>query len=122
MFAISVRVRPWSARSSPRSVGRVTVISPSACSIFIRWGTTCESSPSGPFTWTRPGEIATLTDVGSSMGRLPILLIALPDEGDHFAADALLGSLAARDQAGRRGQDRGAETAENARQAILARI
>ena len=24
------------------------------------------------------------------MGRLPILLIALPDEGDHFAADALL--------------------------------
>ena len=72
MFAISVRVSPCSARSGPRSVGRVTRISPSACSIFIRCGTACESSPSGPFTWTRPGESATETVAGSSMGCLPI--------------------------------------------------
>src|SRR6188508_3406944 len=122
MFAISVLVSPCSARSSPRSVGRVTVSSPSPCSIFIRCGTTCESSPSGPLTCTRPGEIATLTVLGSSMGRLPILLMPLPDERDHFAANALLGSLAARDQAGRGGQDRGAEPAEDARQTVLARV
>jgi hypothetical protein len=50
MFAMSVRVRPCSARSWPRSVGRVTVISVSDFSICIRAGTSCESSPSGPFT------------------------------------------------------------------------
>src|SRR5688500_20273244 len=109
MFAIRVRVSPCSARSSPRSVGRVTSSSPSACSIFVRCGTTCESSPSGPFTWTRPAEIATLTVLGSSMGRLPILLIALPDEGDDLAADAALGGLAAGDQPARGGQDRRTE-------------
>src|SRR5215207_8523012 len=122
MFAISVRVSPCSARSSPRSVGRVTTSSPSACSTFIRWGTTCESSPSGPLTWTRPGEIATLTVLGSSMGRLPIRLIGLPDEGDDLAADAALRGLAAGDQPGRSGQDRRPEPAEHARQAVLARV
>jgi hypothetical protein len=50
MFAINVRVRPCSARSSPRSVGRVTTISASFFAICIRAGTVWESSPSGPFT------------------------------------------------------------------------
>src|SRR5687768_15819501 len=122
MFAISDRVRPCSARSSPRSVGRVTVISPSPCSICMRCGTVCESSPSGPFTCTRPAEIATDTVLGTSMGLRPIRLMRLPDEGDHFAADAALRGLAAGDQPGRGGQDRGAETAEDARQAVLARV
>src|SRR5688500_6221175 len=120
MFAISVRVSPCSARSGPRSVGRLTRISPSACSIFIRCGTDCESSPSGPFTCTRPGESATETVDGSSMGCLPIRLIALPDEGDDLAADAALRGLAARDEAGRGGQDGHAETTEDAGQPVLA--
>src|SRR5215207_2506235 len=122
MFAISVRVRPWSARSSPRSVGRVTRISPSPCSTFIRPGTTCESSPSGPFTCTRPGEIATLTEVGSSIGRFPIRLMALPDEANDLAADALALGGAARDEPLRGGHDGGLHAAEHARQAILASV
>ncbi len=77
MFAISVRVSPWSARSSPRSVGRVTRIVPSSCAISIREGTTCASSPFGPDTVTRPGSTDTVTPAGTSMGLLPIRLIRL---------------------------------------------
>src|SRR4029453_17137120 len=121
MFAISVRVRPCSARSSPRSVGRVTVIVPSDCSTFIRVGTCWESSPRGPLTITRPGEIETFTPVGNSMGCLPIRLIAvsLPDEAQDFAADSFLFCRAGRDKAVRRGHDRHTHPAEDARQAIL---
>src|SRR6185295_16506851 len=106
-------------RSSPRSVGRSTTISPSRCSIFIRVGTCCESSPSGPFTWTRPAEIATLTEVGSSIGFFPIRLIALPDEAHDFAADSFLFRRAAGDEPLRRGHDRGAHPSEHPRKTIL---
>src|SRR4051812_29893927 len=119
MFATSVRVRPCSARSSPRSVGRVTTTSPSRCSIFIRAGTCCCSVPSGPATATRAGSIVTVTPSGSGMGALPILLIALPDEGHHFAADAALLRGAARDETGRGREDRDAHPAEHARKAVL---
>src|SRR5437016_3719548 len=123
MFAISVRVRPWSARSSPRSVGRVTVITPSDWSTFMRAGTSCVNSPSGPFTITRPGDSDTLTLAGSSMGCLPIRLIrSLPDEAHDFAADSFLFRGARGDQAGRSRQDRHAHPAEHARQAVLAGI
>src|SRR6476469_6344658 len=122
MFAISVRVKPCSARSSPRSVGLATVIVPSACSIFIRAGTCCASSPIGPLTITRPGEIETFTPVGSSIGCLPIRLIPLPDEANDFAADSFLFRGARGDQAGRRGQNRHTHSAEHARQAVLARV
>jgi len=60
--------------ASERQIMR-TVIVPSACSIFIRAGTCCVSSPSGPLTITRPGESETLTPVGNSIGCLPIRLI-----------------------------------------------
>src|SRR5215210_338075 len=149
MFAISVRVSPCNARSSPRSVGRVTVISPSDCSIFIRAGTCCDSSPRGPLTITRPGRSETLTPLGSSMGFLPIRLMTFrsakalavvlptyrfypnssdfrlrksPDEAQDFAADSLLLRGSARDESARRGQDRHAHPAEHARQAVLARV
>ena len=75
MFATSVRVRPCSERSSPRSVGRVTVTTPSASSIFIRVGTCCCSEPSGPATATRAGSIVTVTPSGIVMGAFPILLM-----------------------------------------------
>src|SRR5262245_32136661 len=122
MFAISVRVSPCSARSSPRSVGRRTTIEPSSCSICIRCGTTWVSSPSGPLTWTRPGEMATLTVAGISMGCLPMRLMTSPDEADDLAADPALLCVAGGHEAARGGQDRGAEAAEHARQAVLARV
>src|SRR5437868_11585938 len=122
MFAISDRVRPWSERSGPRSLGRVTTIASSVFSIFIRSGTCLLSSPPGPFTWTRPGEIATATSEGSGMGCFPILDIRSPDEADHFTADALLLGGAARDHAARGGHDRDAHAAEDARQPVLARV
>src|SRR6266550_1445184 len=119
MFATSVRVRPCSARSSPRSVGRVTTTSPSRCSIFIRAGTCCCSVPSGPATATRAGSIVTVTPSGTVMGALPILLIPSPDEGHHFAADAALLRGAARDETGRGREDRDAHPAEHARKTVL---
>src|SRR3954452_22304933 len=119
MFATSVRVRPCNARSSPRSVGRFTVTTPSACSIFIRAGTCCCSVPSGPATATRAGSIVTVTPSGTWMGALPILLIPLPDEGHHFAADAALLRGAARDETGRGREDRDAHPAEHARKTVF---
>src|SRR5438067_1588797 len=122
MFAISVRVSPCRERSSPRSVGRVTTIVSSDFSIVIRSGTVCDSSPSGPLTWTRPGDSATITPEGSSIGCFPILDISSPDEADDLAADALLFGAAAGHHAARGGQDRDAHAAEDARQAVLARV
>src|SRR3954454_6974187 len=128
MFATSVRVRPCSERSSPRSVGRVTVTTPSACSIFIRVGTCCCSEPSGPATATRAGSIVTVTPSGIVMGALPILLISfgmtwrLPDESDDLAADSLLLCGAARDETRRCGQDCDTHPAQHARQTILPRV
>src|SRR4051794_26654518 len=122
MFAIRLRVSPCRARSSPRSVGRLTTIVPSSCSTCMRAGTCWVSSPSGPFTITRPGESETETPAGSSMGCLPIRLIGSPDEADDFSADSLLGRGSARDQAVGGGQNRDAHPAEDARQAVLARV
>src|SRR5712691_3957859 len=122
MLAISVRVRPCSARSSPRSVGRATVIVPSACSIFIRCGTCCVSSPSGPLTITRPGSSEMLTLGGTSIGCLPIRLTCSPDEADDFAADSFLFRGPARDEPAGGRQDRHAHSAEHARQTIFARV
>src|ERR1700751_1011594 len=119
MLATSVRVRPCSARSSPRSVGRFTVTTPSSCSIFIRAGTCCCSVPSGPATETRAGSIVTVTPSGIEMGALPILLIRLPDEAHHFAADATLLRGAAGDEAGGGRENRDAHPAEHAREAVL---
>src|SRR5438552_18067437 len=120
MFATSVRVRPCSARSSPRSVGRSTVIMPSSCVIVIRWGTVCRSSPFGPDTVMRPGSTETSTPAGTSMGFLPMRLMALPDETDDLAADALgLGGAARDDTAGGR-QDRSAHPGEHGPQAVRA--
>src|SRR6266480_734326 len=122
MFAISERVRPCSARSSPRSVVRLTTTELSCISPFIPAGTCWFSSPSGPFTITRPGEIDTDTPGGSSIGCRPIRLTGSPDEADDLAADAALGGGARRDQAVGRGQDCRAHPTEDAREAVLAGI
>src|SRR5215204_4865448 len=122
MFAMRVRVRPCSARSSPRSVGRVTVIEPFSCSIFIRCGTTWVSSPSGPLTITRPGESETFTPAGTSMGCLPIRLISLPNEANDLSADAALLRRPAGDDARGRRQDRRPHPAEHPRKPVFARV
>src|SRR5436190_9626172 len=46
----------------------------------------------------------------------------LPDEADHFAADALGLGGAARDHAAGRGQDCSSEAAQHAREPVLARV
>src|SRR6266542_4902375 len=122
MLAISVRVRPCSARSSPRSVGRETLISPSDWSIFIRAGTSCVSSPSGPLTITRPVRSETFTPPGISIGCLPIRLICSPDEADDLAANSLLLRRSARDETSGGGKNRHAHPAEHSRQTVLARV
>src|SRR6266550_1910144 len=119
MFATSERVRPCSARSSPRSVGRLTRSCPSSFSISIRTGTFWVSSPSGPLTVTRPGSTATLTPSGIAIGCLPIRLIGSPDEADDLAADSPLLRGLARDQTARGGEDCRAHPPEDARQAVL---
>src|SRR5687768_9024777 len=123
MLATRLRVRPCSARSSPRSVGRATTSSASFCSTDIRCGICCESSPSGPFTITRPGEIATETPAGIAMGLLPIRLTLLsPNEANDFAADTELLRAPARDEAVGRGHDGGAHAAEHTGEAVLLRV
>src|SRR5687768_9730837 len=134
MLATSERVSPCRARSSPRSVGRATTSSPSRCSIAMRCGTCCESSPSGPFTMTRPGESETDTPAGISIGAFPIRLKFFlylsgespsdfsPDKTHDFAADAELLRRAARDQTVGGGHDRRAHPAEDAREAVLAGV
>src|ERR1700758_461151 len=122
MFAMSVRVSPCSARSSPRSVGRDTVTVSSAWSIAMRTGTSCWREPSGPATATRPGSTDTVTPAGTSIGFLPIRLMRSPDEAHDLAADSALLRGPARHEARRRRQDRDSHPAEHARQAVLARV
>src|ERR687895_198282 len=119
MFATRLRVSPWSARSSPRSLGRDTTISSLACSSFMRRGTCCVSSPSGPFTITRPGSSETDTPAGISIGFLPMRLIRSPHETDDFAADAFaLGGLGGYQAPGGR-HDRRAQAPEGPWEAML---
>src|SRR5215218_1736967 len=117
MLAIRLRVSPWSARCSPRSVGRSIVSVPSDCSTFISLLTDWLSSPLGPFTETRPGLTSMLTPSGTAMGFLPMRLKSnhLPDVRDHFAAHAPMLGLVAGHHADRGGQDRGAHAAHHAR-------
>src|SRR4026207_242311 len=104
---------------------------PSPCSTVMRAGTCCVSSPSGPFTITRPGEIDTDTPAGSTRRWLPTLLIAHPANGAHprppagphpLAADALLLGAAGGDQAVGRGQDCSAHTTEHTRQPVFSSV
>src|SRR5580700_313366 len=124
MLAISDRDRPCSARISPSSLGRVTVIVPSVCATSIGAGTSRLSSPFGPFTWTWRPSMVTLTPEGTSTGIRPIRDIAgsLPDVSEDFPAYALLLRLLVCHQAGRRRDDRDTEPAEHPGQVVLARV
>src|SRR4051794_32669489 len=116
MLATSERVRPCSARCSPRSVGRVTTSSSPSWATVMSRGTRSDSVPRGPLTWTSSGSIETVTPVGSGMGFLPIRDIGvLPDVRHDLAADARVAGLVAGHDASRRGDDGGAHAAEHLR-------
>src|SRR6476619_4227048 len=122
MFATSDRVRPWSARWSERSVGReITIVSP-AWAMPMSGDTVCSSEPLGPLIVIRPGDVDTSTPAGTWMGRRPIRLMTSPHEREHLAADALLRGIRGGAHAGRGGDDRAAEAAQHARQAVLRRV
>src|SRR4051812_10103376 len=111
MLKTSERVSPCRARCSPRSVGRLTRSSPSACSIFMSRWTRSESSPRGPVTRTTSGSMVTVTPSGTGMGCLPMRLIGSPDLRHDLAADAPLACLVTGEHTGRGGDDRGAHAA-----------
>src|SRR5215207_6560078 len=116
MLATRLRVRPCSARSGPRSVGRATVSVLSSEAICIRGLISWASSPLGPLTVTRPGPIETVTPSGTGIGFLPIrLMLGSPHVGDDLAADALRARLVAGHHAARGRDDRRAHAALDAR-------
>src|SRR5215218_960836 len=114
MFAIKLRVRPCSARCSPRSVGRRTTIVPSSCATSMSRSTRSSSSPRTPLTRTASGSMKTSTPVGTGMGCFPMrLIVESPDVGDDLAADAFaVGLVAGHDSAGS-GNDRRAHAAQD---------
>src|SRR5215469_576672 len=124
MFAISDLERPCRALISPSSDGLVTVITPSPCRTSIGAETSMDRLPLGPFTVTPRPLIVTSTPEGTTTGIRPILDIVclLPDVSEDFPAYPLLLGLPVGHQAARRGNDRDAETAEHARQVVLARV
>src|SRR3954451_17012628 len=104
MFAIRLRVRPWSARWSPRSVGRVTTIWPSSCFTSISRLLRSASSPLGPFTLTSSGSMLISTPSGTVTGCFPMRLTS-PHPGDELAAHAGAARLVARHDAAGRGHE-----------------
>src|SRR3954452_13632419 len=112
MLKIRLRVRPWSARCSPRSVGRVTITSASCCSTAMSRDLRSSRLPRGPLTRTTSGSIVTVTPVGTGMGCFPIRLIRRsPDVRHYLAADSLATGLVAGHHALGRGHDRRAHAA-----------
>ena len=72
--------------------------------------------PLGPLTSTSWPLMLTETPDGTETGSLPIRDMSydpLPDVGEDFSAYTLLGCLTVGEQAGRRGDDRHAEAAQN---------
>src|SRR2546421_73435 len=63
--------------------------------------TGCEKPTVSSVAWTRPGDSATITPEGKTIGCFPIRDISSPDETDDLAADALLLGAAARHQSAR---------------------
>src|SRR3954469_11389028 len=122
MLATSDRVKPCSARCSPRSVGRVTTICSPSWATVMSLGMRSPSVPRGPLTDTNSGSMETVTPAGSGMGFLPMRDMALPDVRHDLAADARVAGLVAGHDASGRGDDRGAHAAEHLRDLARAGI
>src|SRR5579864_924751 len=89
MLATSARVRPWSARWNRPSVGRETVIRPSATATLMSGCTIRSRDPLGPLTRTVWSWTATSTPFGTGIGNLPTrdMRRSSPDEAQDLAAD-----------------------------------
>src|SRR4029079_5873243 len=124
MLKTSDRVRPCSARCSPRLVGRFTISCESSRSKLRSRETVWRSSPFGPFTVTRPSPIWTSTLPGISIGSFPMRLIAArsPHEGDDFAAHAFTLGLVGGQPAARVGHDHAAHPALHLRRLARGRV
>src|ERR1700754_3355957 len=128
MLFTSVLVRPWRSLAVRSSFGRATLSVPSSArSIVIGATTVWLRVPFGPFTVTSLPSIVTSTPLGTGMGSRPIRdmgfsSLPLPDVGEDFPAHALLSGLPIGEQAGRRGDDRHAKTAEPPRQVRRLRV
>src|SRR3954451_5713551 len=130
MLFTSVRVRPWRARLSRSSSGRVTARAPSSPFATVMGETTVWLSvPLGPLTVTKGPSIETSTPEGTTTGILPmrdmtVLLLRsrLPDVGEDFPTHALLVGLAVGQETLARGDDGHAEAAEDLRQTGALRV
>src|SRR5262245_51164705 len=125
MLAISERVRPCRLRWKPSSVGRSTRTTPSSLTTRISGCTRWLSAPRGPFTVTTASSpTVTSTPLGISMGCFPILLMSgpLPHVRQDLAADPVAGRVAVRHHTVRGRDDRDAQPAEHAGQAVMARV
>src|ERR1700722_13530969 len=91
MLAISDRDSPCSARTSPSSLGLVTLMTPSSSLTSMGAGTSRLSWPLGPLTLTLRLSMTTSTPLGTVTGNRPIRDIAgsLPDVGEDFPTHAL---------------------------------
>src|SRR3954451_5340027 len=125
MFAIRLRVRPWRARCSPRSVGRATVTAPFSCATFISGEKVCRSSPFGPLTAMSPPAASDLARYGIGDGdgfssdSAHLRSSDSPDVGDYLAPDALGAGFMAGHHAGGGADDRGAAAALNTGDAFV---
>src|SRR5437773_11575088 len=123
MLAMRVRVRPCRARWKPSSEVRSTRTTPSARTMRTSGWNVCSRVPRGPFTDTRAPSTKTSTPPGTSMGCLPIRLIAsLPHVRQHFAAQAGSSRLAVRHQPLGRGQDGHTQAAHHPGQRVALRV
>src|SRR5450755_2662801 len=124
MLAISDRDKPCRARTSPSSLGLVTVIDPSACVTSIGAATSRLRRPFGPCTTTSRPLMVTSTPPGMTTGMRPIRDIAgsLPDVGEDFSAYALLVRLLVGHQPGRGGDNRDTKAAQDPGKVVPPRI
>src|SRR5262245_28159549 len=92
MLAMSLRVRPWDARSWLVSPGRLTVTSESLISTVKPGSILISSLPLGPSTLTVSPVTSALTPFSSFTGNFPIRDIDAflsPHPAQNFAADPL---------------------------------
>src|SRR5262245_48567817 len=111
-LARRLRARPWSARASRVSSGRLTWICPSFTSAVIRAGKETFILPLGPSKATAPLATEALTFGSSLIASFPIRLMSV-HRADQLAADVLLAGLDIAEDALAGGEDADAQAAED---------
>src|SRR5687768_12380290 len=124
LFATSARIRPWKARVFFSSSGRWNFTTLSSTFIVMPAMMGVCNEPLGPLTTTASPSWRTSTPFGSGISFFPIrdMALSLPDLAEHFAADAGLRGLDAREDALGGRDDGQTETAQNLRDLFLATV